>query len=113
MSPEHFLGIEKTTKASDIYSFGLILYEMLTGHPAFKAPTSYTKEEEFYYYQDKHMNKISDVPSVYFEEIPEELDNIVAHCLEKRQEQRPKSFESIKQVLIKVYEKITADNMNL
>ena len=39
MSPEHLQGIEADAR-SDIFSFGLILYEMLAGVPAFQAKSS-------------------------------------------------------------------------
>ena len=39
MSPEQARGRRKSTSARDIWAFGCVLYEMLTGRPAFDGPT--------------------------------------------------------------------------
>src|SRR5262249_40508461 len=38
-SPEQLRSAGKVTKASDVYSFGAVMYQMLTGQPPFRAAT--------------------------------------------------------------------------
>ncbi len=82
MSPEQVRGANLDHR-SDIFSFGVVLYEMLAGKPAFKGDTAV-----------EVMNSIlkEDPP-----ELPETLAagvrDVVTHCIEKKPEQR---FQSAK-----------------
>ncbi len=87
MSPEQARG-EKVDQKSDIYSLGIIMYEMLTGKPLFKAKT--TKE-----YVQMHMTEIPKSPSKINPHIPHLLENIVLKCLEKDKDKRYQSIEEI------------------
>src|SRR5262249_23714074 len=80
MSPEQVRG-EKTDHRSDIFSFGAILHEMLTGRRAFKRETmaetmtAILKEEP-------------EVLSTSNPNISPALERIVNRCLEKKPERR-------------------------
>jgi Tol biopolymer transport system component len=83
MSPEQARG-QAVDQRSDIFSFGCVLYEMLTGERAFKGDTS------------------ADVTSAILSRDPDlkpigvpALERIVAHCLEKTPEQRFQSASDI------------------
>jgi eukaryotic-like serine/threonine-protein kinase len=43
MSPEQIRSTKDVDARSDLFSVGVLTYEMLTGHPAFPAPTEYAK----------------------------------------------------------------------
>ncbi|HEY3349621.1 MAG TPA: protein kinase [Thermoanaerobaculia bacterium] len=80
MSPEQVKGLP-TDARSDIFSFGAVLYEMLTGSRAFKG--------------DSAAETISailreDPPDISTtnQGVPAGLERVVAHCLEKNPEQR-------------------------
>ena len=79
MSPEQVRGAS-TDHRSDIFSFGVILYEMLAGQRAFQADS-----------QVETMNAIlhADPPELPVDpSIPPALLTIVRRCLEKKPEQR-------------------------
>jgi serine/threonine protein kinase len=90
MSPEHFQG--KATYASDVYSMGIILYEMLTG----MLP-----------YYDVNPAKLEQLitegkcaaPRVINKEIPRDLNNLVLRTMAKDVENRFVSCRDLAQAL--------------
>jgi serine/threonine protein kinase/Flp pilus assembly protein TadD len=87
MAPEQARG-EKVDQRSDIYSFGIIMYEMLTGKPPFEANT--TKE-----YLHKQVAEIPKPPSKLNPNIPHLLEHIIIKCLEKDSDNRYQSADEI------------------
>jgi hypothetical protein len=83
MSPEQLAGREVTTK-SDIYSLGLILYEILTGKRAFEATTlpELMKLRE----QGAITN-----PSTLVRDLDPLIERVILRCLEIDPEKRPVS----------------------
>ncbi|MHB0972310.1 MAG: protein kinase domain-containing protein [Thermoanaerobaculia bacterium] len=76
MSPEQ-LRAEDTGPTSDIFSFGCVLYEMITGRPAFQRATLV----------DTLSAVLTEEPgraAELVEEIPAELDILIGRCLEKQ-----------------------------
>src|SRR5207245_8529713 len=87
ISPEQLRG-QKADRRSDIFSFGAVLYEMLSGQSAFRRATR------------------ADTASAILKEdppdllatghnIPVTLDRIVRHCLEKNPEERFQSARDL------------------
>jgi eukaryotic-like serine/threonine-protein kinase len=85
MSPEQVRG-EVVDERSDIFSFGAILYEMLTGRPAFTRETGADTMAAILK---------EDPPQPSSAAVPPALLRIVAHCLEKAREAR---FQSARDV---------------
>lgn len=87
MSPEQVRG-ETADHRADIFAFGAILYEMLTGKRAFQKPTS-----------AETMNAVlnEDPPSIsqLVESTPPALQRIAHRCLEKNPEQRFQSASDL------------------
>ncbi|HEY0544935.1 MAG TPA: serine/threonine-protein kinase [Pyrinomonadaceae bacterium] len=81
MSPEQCDGAE-LTPASDVYSLGIILYEMLTGTTPFTGPTPLSVAL-------KHSSELPRAPREFVSTIPAELEKLVLHALEKKPEERP------------------------
>ena len=80
MSPEQARG-QQTTKRSDLYSLGAVMYVMLTGRPPFTGKTS----DEILH---KQQFSQCDLPRHYVPEIPRVLEEIVCKLLEKKPDRR-------------------------
>ena len=81
MAPEQYNGHE-LTPAADVYSLGVILYEMLTG----MAPFTGSSPVEI---AAKHVNDQPQSPRKIVAAIPEDVERVVLHALEKQPEDRP------------------------
>lgn len=97
MSPEQARG-KNIDHQTDIFSFGIVLYEMLSGHLPFEGETTsdiivsiLTKEP---------------LPLTGVSHIPKELRKICQKTLQKKKENRYKSFENLLKDLEDVRDKI-------
>jgi len=83
MSPEQLLGREVTVR-SDIYSLGLVLYELYTGRRAFegKSLAEYTR---------KHRDERPIEPSALVPGLDPAVERAILSCLEKEPRRRPSS----------------------
>jgi beta-lactam-binding protein with PASTA domain/tRNA A-37 threonylcarbamoyl transferase component Bud32 len=94
LSPEQARGAP-VTASSDLYSVGIVLYEMLTG----KVPFSGDSAIEI---AMKHLNEAPKPPSKIRPEVPEELDHVVLRALSKAPEDRYQSAEEFAEDLHRV-----------
>jgi eukaryotic-like serine/threonine-protein kinase len=80
MSPEQVRG-EKLDVRSDLFSFGLVLYEMATGRQAFDGPTVAEVHDAILHTKPVDVHELS--PN-----IPVKLETIIHKALEKNREER-------------------------
>ena len=91
MSPEQAEG-RKVDGRSDIFSFGSVLYEMVTGRRAFEGANKISTLSAILHKEPQAASEIS--PGV-----PMELEKIIARCLRKDPERRAQGIADIKLAL--------------
>ena len=101
MSPEQARG-ENLDAQSDLFSFGVVLYEMATGRPAFTGRTTAMIFNEI-------LNKAPTAPARVNPEIPPKLDEIIDRCLEKDRELRYHSAADVRANLKRVQRDIDSE----
>ncbi len=95
-SPEHMEGRKLLDVRSDIYSLGVIMFEMLTGkHPFFSQTQSFGD-----WYQAHHFQTPPNIKEVNPQlKVPQQLNQLVMQCLSKEVDKRPENVTSILTVL--------------
>jgi serine/threonine protein kinase len=94
MSPEQVDGKEADQR-SDIYSLGIIMFEMLTGHLPFEGDTPLSIAV-------KQKSERPPDPGSINAQIPDELSRIILKCLEKPKEKRYQSADELLAALAKI-----------
>lgn len=98
MSPEQCDGAE-LTPAADVYSLGVILYEMLTGLVPFSGTSPLAIAM-------KHASEQPRPPRDFVASIPPALEEVVLHALEKRPEDRPANAAEFRRELFTTAERL-------
>jgi serine/threonine protein kinase len=93
MSPEQAQG-KAVDSRSDIYSLGLVLYEMFTGHPAFQADTPLAVAM-------KQVDEAPPPPRLLEPDLPERIERAILRCLEKNPARRFQSVDDLESALSK------------
>lgn len=91
ISPEQAKGIE-IDERSDIYSLGVLLYEMLTGAPPFS-------DDQAISVAYKHIEEQPQDPATIVRDLPRRLADVVLQCLEKDPAARFHTGEALKKAL--------------
>jgi serine/threonine protein kinase len=94
MSPEQVEGKDVDERA-DIYSLGVICYEMLTGRMPFEGDTALSIAM-------KHKTEIPKDPREFNPQIPEELSRLILKCMEKEREKRYQRIDEILSALLTI-----------
>jgi TolB-like protein/Flp pilus assembly protein TadD len=92
MSPEQVAGDPSIDQRADVYAFGCVAYELLTGNPPFTEPSP----------QRVLVAHLTETPKPVRElrpETPTSLASLVMRCLEKHPGDRPASADEMTQTL--------------
>jgi len=87
MSPEQVEGKEIDPR-SDVYSLGIILYEMVTGKVPFEGDTPFTVGV-------KQKSELPQNPQDINAQIPDDLNSVILKCLEKEKDKR---YQNVKEL---------------
>lgn len=104
--PERFDQSKDVDARSDIYSLGLVLYEMFTGRRPFL-------EKEIDRIMYSHLNVIPDPPSQYAPDLPSNISDAILKALEKEPENRFSDFKQFKEAVDIVQTGIRDDDIDL
>ena len=105
MSPEQADG-KKVDARSDIFSFGSVLYEMVTGQRAFTGGSKLSSLSAVLYKDPQPASQTT-------AEIPHELDRIIARCLKKDPARRWQTMADLKVALEDLRDEMGASQVAL
>lgn len=111
MSPEQYESSKGVGEDTDIYAFGLIMYELLTqGKKPFDTPDDFHGWLYAHTYEaPKHIkNHVTSRFSFFQRKSRNELYDLIMQCLSKKPEDRPQSFIEIGDKLKHIYQRLFA-----
>lgn len=94
MSPEQVIGLKETNHLSDIYSLGMILYEMLVGK------TPFDKNDSAFTTQQKIVGGKIPPPTKFNPDIPKFLTQIVQKAISKEPADRYQSVQEMHEAIL-------------
>lgn len=103
MSPEQFIDFSQCDVRSDIYSFGIVLFQMCNNG---NLPFSPENDDEYWAETMQKLHSTTPIP-----EFESPLQHIVKKCLEKDPDNRYQSFIELREDLEKILLEITGEKL--
>ncbi|MDW8299997.1 MAG: tetratricopeptide repeat protein [Anaerolineae bacterium] len=103
MAPEQYTpSLQPLDARADIFAFGIILYEMLTGIQPFSGARSIQALREL------HSRPVRFPPELA-EQLPADLCDLILRCLKPRREARPQTWLELRTELAQCYQALTGN----
>jgi len=99
MSPEQCKGVRDLGPRSDLYSLGIVFFELITGRKPFTAESTI----------DMFMKQVTEKPprpSRLVTDLPPPVESLILHLLEKKPEDRPLDAVRVKQTIRDIFTKM-------
>jgi serine/threonine protein kinase len=100
MSPEQCTGQSLDTR-SDVYSFGCLMYETITGRPVFEEENA-----AMTLFKQVHGTPLSMNQVCNRHDIPSEMNQLVLGCLAKGPKERPQSMQELQAQLVSLKDRL-------
>ena len=110
MAPEQWDDAKNVDTRADIYSFGCMLYEMLTRRHVNGLPfgrDTFTMGDWYRFHQGGQVSDVRGFPVL----VPGELRDLIMRCMARAPEQRFTSFEELGEVLGRLYQQVTGHKL--
>ncbi|MEP0344491.1 serine/threonine protein kinase, partial [Rhodopirellula bahusiensis] len=98
MAPEQITGDETISGKADLYALGCVLFEMLANRKVFAG-------ENFAQLFEQHLRTKAPTIASIVSDVPPELSQVIAECLQKSPDDRPFNARSVQGVMIEIGEK--------
>ena len=98
IAPEQAVSSAQATAQSDLYSLGVVIYEMLTGKVPFDDPSVMSVAL-------KHLNEPPPPPTLYNPDLPPAVEAVILRALEKEPERRHPSGKALYEDLKRAFER--------
>jgi len=95
MAPEQWQRPADVDVRSDIYAFGVTLFELATGQRPFPDHA----QDSMAGYRHDHLTATPPDPRQLNARIPDAMARLILQCLEKRQDRRPQDFTAVRKAL--------------
>jgi len=106
MAPEQFLGLRACDTRSDIYAFGVVMYQMMSGQRPFEAPASASPFDAYLALHNER--QIERVPNC-----EPQLESIILKCLRKKPLERYQTFAELRETLDRLFADLTGNRYHL
>ena len=103
MSPEQFVDVASCDQQSDIYSFGVVLYQMVSGG---ELPFNATNNAQYWQIM-KYQHETANIPTLNSPLLP-----LIKQCMEKNPDDRIQSFSKLRLELEGLLSKLYNEKVN-
>lgn len=106
-SPEQWTHGAALDERTDIYSLGVVLYEMCCGQRPFDDGSHSDSPLQIIKW---HKTLDAPDPRDHYNDIPESLVNLILHCLKKKCEERPQTVYEVREKLTLIFREVAGED---